>query len=224
MSDVFYKVVRFVGRPVFALSSSAVVLHAGRVPERGAVIVAPNHLSPYDVACLIRTTRRPLDFVSIVEVFRKPLVGWFLGRMNAFPLDRGRVDPATTRRILDRLERGRAVAMFPEGRIRTAATSVLSGAAFNPSVTRLARLAGAPIVPCVLLGTGAYGRAAAWLPLRRTRYAICFGEPIVVDGAGEEKASCAEAAGRLRGAYEGLYAELREASGLTVGDSPWRGE
>jgi 1-acyl-sn-glycerol-3-phosphate acyltransferase len=69
------------------------------------------------------STSRLLDFVSITEIFRKPLVAWFMSRMNAFPLDRSRVDSGTTRIILDRLKRGRTIVMFPEGNIRTAATS-----------------------------------------------------------------------------------------------------
>jgi 1-acyl-sn-glycerol-3-phosphate acyltransferase len=225
MSDAFYKIVRFLGRPAFVLSSSPTVLHADRLRTvSGAMILAPNHLSPYDVPCLMRSTPRLLDFVSIVEIFRNRLAGWFLGSMNAFPLDRSRVDPGTTRKILDRLERGRTVTMFPEGRIRTAATSVLAGAPFNASVTRVARLADVPIVPCVLLGTGAYGRAKAWLPLRRTRYAVNFGQPFHVDRDGDEKSQCAQAAERLKQAYDDLYCELRAASGLTVADSPWRAE
>jgi len=222
MSDAFYKLVRYVGRPAFALSSSPVLLHIGRVPEHGAALIAPNHLSPYDVPCLMASTRRLLDFVSIVEIFRNPLAGWFLSRMNALPLDRGRRDPATTRKIVGRLGRGRAVVMFPEGQIRNAASSLLSGGSFKPSVARLARLAGAPMVPCVVLATGAYSRAAAWLPLRRTRYAVWFGEPIRVENGGDESTDCAEAVARLRRAYDEGYTELGAASGLTVADSPWR--
>jgi 1-acyl-sn-glycerol-3-phosphate acyltransferase len=222
MSDAFYKFVVMLGRPVFWVSASATVLNASRMRRRGAQIIAPNHLSPYDVPCLMASTRRALDFVSIVEVFRNPLAAWFMGNMNAFPLDRGRVDAGATRTILARLARGRTIAMFPEGRIRTPQTSMLNGAAFNPSVTRLARLADVPIIPCIMLGTGAYSRAAAWLPLRRTRYAVAFGESIRVDRNGDEEAACAAAAMQLRRAYDALYVELRGASGLTVADSPWR--
>jgi len=223
MSDIFYKVVRTAGRPVFWMASRPTVLHANRVRRTGAVIVAPNHLSPYDVPCLMASTRRGLDFVSIAELFRKPVVGWFLTNMNAFGLDRARTDTGTTRTILDRLGRGRAVAMFPEGQIRRAENSVLNGGGFKASVTRLARLAGAPIVPCVVLATGVFSRAGAWLPLRRARYGVWFGEELCVSREGEGAADCAQAAERLRQAYQTGYAELREASGLEVGDSPWRG-
>ena len=222
MGDTYYRIVRALGRPVFGLASRPTVLHRERIDRPGALLIAPNHLSPYDVPCLIASTRQLLDFVSIVELFRNHLSAWFLGNMNAFPLDRGRVDPATTRKILDRLVRGRKLVMFPEGQIRRPETSLLAGGTFKPSVARLARLADAPLVPCVVLATGAFARAAAWAPVRRTRYAVAFGEPFRVDPSGDETAACDAAVARLRAAYESLYAELRHASGLTVGDSPWR--
>jgi 1-acyl-sn-glycerol-3-phosphate acyltransferase len=222
MPDAFYRLVRFIGYPAFALSASPTVLHAHRIKRPGPFIVAPNHLSPYDIPCLMGTTPRPIDFVSITGIFQNRLAAWFMRNMNAFPLDRSRVDPLTTRIILDRLKRGRVIAMFPEGNIRTPEKSLLNGHPFKPSVIRLARLANVPIIPCVMLATGAYSRASAWLPIKRTRYAINFGEAIEVDPAGDNAAACASAFSKLERAYSLLYSQLRSASGLTVADSPWR--
>lgn len=207
MSNWFYNMVWCIGSPAFIVSASPVVLHRDRARRQGPWILAANHLSPYDVSCLIRETPRILDFVSVVEVFRKPLVAWFFRNMGAFPLDRGRVDTGTTRIILDRLRRGRVVAMFPEGRVRKENESLLNGAPFKPGVLRLARLAGVPILPCVILGTAAYHRFSSWLPLRRTIYAINYGMPIEpADTADDE-----ELLQKLREAYQALYAELRAA-------------
>ncbi len=222
MSDAFYRLVRCIGRPAFARSSRPIYLHAQRVPASGPVIVAANHLSPYDIPCLMGAIDRPLDFVSIVEVFRNPLVAWFFRNMNAFPLDRRRADPATTRIILDRLRRGRAVAMFPEGRIPPPAESMLTGGPVRWSIIRLARLAGSPIVPGVILGTGVFSRPSAWKPVGRTKYAVAFGCPVMVDRQRDEAVACAAAEAQLMAAYRELYAELSAASGLTVLDQPWR--
>src|SRR5437016_7834846 len=106
MSDSFYRLVYCIGWPAFAVSSSPMVLHRRRVPREGAFILAANHLSPFDIPCLMKCTPRMLDFLSIVELFRKPFVRWFFRSMNAFTLDRRRRDMASVRRILDRLERG----------------------------------------------------------------------------------------------------------------------
>lgn len=202
VSDWFYNFVWCVCRPAFDLSSAPVVLHRSRARRAGAYLLAANHLSPYDVPCLIKETPRMLDFVSIVEVFRHPLAAWFFRSMNAFPLDRNRVDTATTRTILDRLARGRAVAIFPEGRVRAEADSVLRGGAFKPGVIRIAHAARVPIIPCAIVGTAAYHRFRSWLPLRRIVYGINYGDAI--DPINDP----AETQQRLGDAFQSLYSEL----------------
>jgi len=218
--DWFYRSVVLLGRFPFWVSSRPLVLHAHRVPRDGAFILASNHTSPYDVPLLMRHTPRRLDFVSITEVFQNGLVAWFFSHMNAFPLDRSRRDPATVRIIFDRLERGRAVAMFPEGQIRAEAESVVHGARFRPGVARIARFAGVPIVPAVVVGSNRYSRFASWLPLRHTRYGVIFGEPIVVRVDDDNTAERA-----LADAYCSLYRELADAMGgwaSPASETGWR--
>jgi 1-acyl-sn-glycerol-3-phosphate acyltransferase len=203
MGDLYYTTVVTFGRFPFWVSSVPLVLGRENVPRTGPFILASNHLSPFDVPVLMRSTPRRLDFVSVVEVFRNPLVAWFYSQMNAFPLDRHRADPKTVRIILDRLERGRPVAMFPEGRIRKYEESVIHGAPFRPGVARVASMANVPIVPAVVLNSIAYARPAGWLPLRRTRYGVVFGQPINVrDEAHAEQ--------QLADAFQTLAADLAQ--------------
>ncbi|HEX8341324.1 MAG TPA: lysophospholipid acyltransferase family protein [Tepidisphaeraceae bacterium] len=178
MSDAFYRAVRLIGQSAFAVSSRPLVIGIEHTRRSGAYLLAANHQSPYDVALLIRHVGRRIDFVSSVEVFAHPLVAWFYGSMNAFPLDRRRPDSAAVRRILDRLARGRCVGIFPEGGFRRGEASVVYSLNIRPGVGRIAHLAGAPIVPAVLIGSNDYARPAAWLPIRRTRYGLIFGAPI----------------------------------------------
>jgi 1-acyl-sn-glycerol-3-phosphate acyltransferase len=215
VSDRFYKTVRLIGLPAFLVSARPMVLHAERASRPGAYILAPNHLSPYDVPCLMKETPRVLDFVSIVEVFKNPLVAWFYGNMGAMPLDRSRVDPVTTRAILARLAQGRAVTMFPEGRIQDSEGSVLNGGPIRPGIFRLARTADVPILPCVILGTRAYRRFSAWLPLRRTVFGVNYGDLLVPDASWDDPMTAERL---LRDAYTCLHRELLGAlKGLPVG-------
>ncbi|HYE61261.1 MAG TPA: lysophospholipid acyltransferase family protein [Phycisphaerales bacterium] len=179
MGDRFYRCVRFFGSFGLWVSSRPLIRGLEHVPRTGPFILAATHQSVYDVPLLIRHTPRLLDFVSITEVFAKPLVGWFYGSLNAFPLERSRADPATVRIILDRLERGRAVAMFPEGRIRSGPDSVVHTGTIRAGVGRLATMANVPVVPCVIHNSNVYERPASWAPLRRTSYGIAYGEPML---------------------------------------------
>jgi len=211
MSDAFYNLIWYAGAHVFWTTSSPVVLHADRTRRQGAYLLASNHSSPYDVPLLMRHTARNLDFVSIVEVFRKPLVGWFYGSMNAFPLDRSKPDSPTVRIILDRLARGRVVAMFPEGGFRDEAKSVTHGGNMRPGIGRIAHLANVPIIPVVVVRSNLYSHFIHWLPLKRTKYGVIYGEPLELRPDLEKSEAAQEIEGRLRAAFISLYRELSDA-------------
>ncbi|HEV7299526.1 MAG TPA: lysophospholipid acyltransferase family protein [Tepidisphaeraceae bacterium] len=203
MSDPFYKAIRFSGRHVFWLTSNrrrVIGAHHAQLP--GPYILAATHGSPYDIPLLILHTKRNLDFVSSAEVFKNRFVAWFYGSMNAFPLDRSRPDTSAVRIILDRLKRGRAVAMFPEGRICKGNASVVFSRRIRPGIGRIAQLANVPIVPVVIVNSIAYSRVINWLPLKRVRYGLIYGPPIAPEG----DAKAIEQ--QLIDAYVALHAEL----------------
>jgi 1-acyl-sn-glycerol-3-phosphate acyltransferase len=152
-----------------------------------------------------------LDFLSITELFQNRLSAWFLRSVNAFPLDRTRADSPTVRIILDRLAKGRIIAMFPEGGFRSSANSVLNGGDIKPGVAKLAQLAGVPVIPCVILGTKAYSKPSSWLPLKRVRYGVIYGEPLHVSKDLEEAEARAQFLLELKRAYRSLHAELLAA-------------
>jgi 1-acyl-sn-glycerol-3-phosphate acyltransferase len=219
VSDLFYKAVRWTGLSVWTLAARPVILHRERFPSSGRALLAPNHLSPYDVPALIAAFNRPIDFVSIEELFRIGWVRWFFTRMNVMPLDRSRKDTTTVRRIIQRLEEERMVGMFPEGGLRRPAESMLTTGRFQEGIIEIARLGNAPIIPCALLGTGVFARPSGWLP-GRGRYGMALGRPIRVakDAKQAERELACET---LRQAYAELYRELCAASGLDIWSDSW---
>jgi 1-acyl-sn-glycerol-3-phosphate acyltransferase len=202
MSDAFYKFIHATWGPPFGLSSSPILRGIENTPRTGPVIFAATHTSYFDVPALIYHTPRLLDFVSIVEQFRNPILAWFYGSMNAFPLDRSRADPKTVRIVLDRLAKGRAILIFPEGGIRTPDQSAIATERIRRGVGRIASLARAPIIPVVLINTAAYLRIPSWFPLHRTRYGIAYGQPIPPD------ADPAELESRLVHSWKTLHQQL----------------
>ena len=112
------------------------------IPD-GGVILASNHrsfLDPFAIGCCLG---RPIYFVAKEELFKNPLMGWFLNCLGAFPIERGAADEESVTTSLALLERGEAVVIFPEGtRIRTG-----SLAPPRRGVGRLALQSGAPVVP-----------------------------------------------------------------------------
>ena len=212
MSDLAYNIVWHFCYPAIWVSSRPTVLHRERVDGPGAYILAPNHLSPYDVPCLMAVSKRKLDWVSIVEAFRNPLVALLYGSVNVFPLDRSKVDSPTVRIILDRLKRGRVIAMFPEGHIKDdEKDSVIHGGPFKPGVARIAQLADVPVVPTVILGTKGYTNPLKWAPIKGLRYGVNFGKPLRVRTDLEKPEAIKAFLAEMKQAYLDLFAELEAA-------------
>jgi 1-acyl-sn-glycerol-3-phosphate acyltransferase len=118
---------------------------------KGGVIVAANHrsfLDPFVIGgCL--PWRRPMNYVAKVELFRRPLQGWILSRLGAFPIRRGESDEESMETARQIVERGGSICMFPEG------TRIRRGTLGSPrrGVGRLALQTGAPVIPTAVLGT-----------------------------------------------------------------------
>jgi 1-acyl-sn-glycerol-3-phosphate acyltransferase len=178
VSELFYRAVRFVGRGVFRVASTPRILHAERAKRPGAYLLASNHESVFDAPLLIAANPRVIYWLSIREIFRHPAARWFLSSMNAAPLDRSKVDTVTVRTIVRHLRQGRAVGIFPEGGVKTGEDSALKKGSIHEGVCRLAMLARAPVLPCVVLGGIKFHRWTRWAPGAGTRWAVVFGEPI----------------------------------------------
>src|SRR5215207_11160722 len=140
------------------------------IPE-GGVILASNHrsfLDPFAIGCCLG---RPIYFVAKQELFKNPLIGWFLNCLGAFPIRRGASDEESVATSLALLERGQAVVIFPEGtRIRTG-----SLAPPRRGVGRLALESGRPVVP-IAVTNSEYARRG-WR-IRPVKVHIRCGPPI----------------------------------------------
>jgi 1-acyl-sn-glycerol-3-phosphate acyltransferase len=153
----------------------------GSVPRSGPLIVAFNHSSLLDgplVGAAIAPVRRPC-FLGKRELFDNVLLGWFLPRAGAIPLERGTADHAAMRAALDLLGRGGSIGLSPEG------TRVKPGVpprAPKPGVSFLAARSGALVLPAHLVGTAEFPRR---FPLE-----VRFGSPLPPPSAeGREAAS-----------------------------------
>jgi 1-acyl-sn-glycerol-3-phosphate acyltransferase len=144
-----YEFVRFVLLPIAKVWYRFSVTGADNVPKEGPVIVAPNHKSFYDSFFVGLATRRPLHFMAKVELFEGRSAR-FLSGLGAFPVRRGTADPVALETARIHLEKGRVLAMFPEG-TRYREPDTLK--APRRGVGRLAIEEQAPIVPCAITGT-----------------------------------------------------------------------
>ena len=162
------------------------VLGAENLPKSGPVLLAPTHRARWDalmipMAAGRRITGRDCRFM-VTRTEMSGLQGWFLHRLGCFAVDQDKPSLTTLRFAIDLLESGQQLVVFPEGRInRTDAPIVL-----EQGPVRLAQLAQRRGIDVQVVPVGlAYNPA---VPGPRSRSAICFGEPLHVQGRGKDEA------------------------------------
>jgi len=199
VSNWCYRLNRLVAR---ALSTPFVRLQAWHCSDPnglvGPAVLVSNHISHFDPVLLSVAFCRPIDWMTTEEFYQNPIGGAWLRALNTFPVDRSRPDRRALRLGMERLHAGRMVGVFPEGGIRAGPTSILGGVEPKRGATALARLAGVPIIPCLIFGSDRLYAKRSWSPLPpRTPVWITIGSPFRVTGE-DETAAIALLAAALR--------------------------
>lgn len=126
------------------------------------VMYIANHQSYLDIYVL-SALKRKFKFVSKIEVFSYPLIGWAMALAGYIGLKRGdsRQQLQTFHEIVRKLQSGISLVMFPEG-TRSNHGKLLP---FKIGPFKAAKQAQVPIVPLTILGTREVMPSFAWLPI-----------------------------------------------------------
>ena len=121
-------------------------------PVPGAALFVANHVSWIDITLM--HSQRVVGFVAKAEISRWPLVGWLAGRGGTIYHHRGDNESlhGVMHQMVQRLEDGQGVGVFPEGRT----TDGERIGTFHARIFQPAVLAGVPAQP-VALKYGAQG-------------------------------------------------------------------
>ncbi|KAK4528457.1 hypothetical protein GAYE_SCF56G6400 [Galdieria yellowstonensis] len=135
------------------------------------VMYVANHQSFLDIYVL-SALKPKFKFVSKIEVFSYPIIGWAMALAGYVGLKRGdsRRQLQTYREIVRKLESGISLVMFPEG-TRSVHGKLLP---FKIGPFKAAKQAHVPIVPLTIVGTREVMPSFAWLPIAYPR------KPIVI--------------------------------------------
>jgi 1-acyl-sn-glycerol-3-phosphate acyltransferase len=115
-------------------------------PLPGAALFVANHVSWIDITLL--HSQRVVGFVAKAEIARWPVVGWLASRGGTIFHHRGDNESlhGVMHQMLERLQSGIAIGVFPEGRTNTGeAVGPFHARIFQPAV-----LAGVPAQPVAL--------------------------------------------------------------------------
>lgn len=167
--SILHVLVSFLAKWFFRLK----VIGVENIPEKEGIIIASNHLSYLDIPLLGCSVKRHLDFMGKKELFHIPALGYIFRILGGFPVDREKLDRSAMREAVRRLNKGRAIVIYPEGS-RSRDGKLQSG---KPGVGLIVKLSGKRVVPVAIRGTDKAMPVGSWF-IRPARVSIRFGRPI----------------------------------------------
>ena len=85
------------------------------LPKEGGLILASNHVSYIDPIVLAITMKRKICFIAKKEAFNNIFGSVLLRNLNAFPVDREKIDIRSLKKSLSILQEKKVLGIFPEG-------------------------------------------------------------------------------------------------------------
>lgn len=174
-----YEVSKFIVRLALRMFCGFRVDGGDREPPSGPLLIVSNHVSDLDPLVVGVAVRRRVHYMAKVELFRPPLLRWWIRACGGFPVRRGEVDRHAFRTARAILEQGGALVMFPEG---TRGSSLDDLRPPEPGAALLALRTGAVILPVAVIGTDRVLPRGAHRPARGTIH-VRIGDTIRINAA-----------------------------------------
>lgn len=171
----FYRFCQGVCRGVLPLIFRLKIEGIENVPADRGVILCCNHRSYFDPIFLGLRLKRRLCFMAKEELFHKPVLGWVIKKLGAFPVKRGTGDTQAIDKAIETVQNGDVFAVFPEG------TRSKTGEFLKPKsgAVLVASKTGGDIIPCCIKFQG---------KLRfHSKVTLIYGEVIKNEELGLEK-------------------------------------
>jgi 1-acyl-sn-glycerol-3-phosphate acyltransferase len=171
-----YRLVVTICRLLILLTMKRRISGLEHVPKDGGVLIVSNHLGLLDPLAMGTELPRRLYILAKVEMFSWPVIGWLARKMDAIPVRRGQSDRDAVRLMLEHLEAGHVVLMFPEGTYPKGERGMLKA---QPGAALLALKSKAAILPVGITGSERVWsrRGLPWNLFRRWPVRVTIGEP-----------------------------------------------
>lgn len=143
------------------------------IPSKGPFIIASNHISYFDPPLIGTASRRVCHFFAKRELFHNRIFGWVLRQVNAIPINRFGFDRNSINTVLEILNNGGGVLVFPEGtRSRNGKLREMKS-----GVGMLAIKSGATVIPALIENS----ESAKKNRLTGKKVIVTFAQPIEPD-------------------------------------------
>lgn len=160
-------------------------LHFGRyrcvhnIPDKGPILLAPNHVSYYDPPIIAAGVPHVMHFMTWDVLCNLPIIGRFVRSWGSFPVKLRSADKGAITQSLRILRAGACLMIFPEGeRSRDGNPGV-----FEPGAARLILQTGGSVVPVTITGAHEAWPRIRLFPRLFRPIVVKFHRPIAVEAA-----------------------------------------
>lgn len=117
MNYFIYKVVRFIGGPIYKIVFRPKYYGVDNIPSEGAVILAGNHTNNLDAAMMIGAPKRIVHMMAKKELFSSKISNYFFRSMGCISVNRSIHDENAKSEAIDVLKNNEVLGIFPEGTV-----------------------------------------------------------------------------------------------------------
>ncbi|WP_449537686.1 lysophospholipid acyltransferase family protein [Ferdinandcohnia sp. Marseille-Q9671] len=165
-----YHFIASIVKSILTTSGGIKVYNKAQLPQEGAYVVACTHTGYIDILWLgVSLLPRQIHYMAKKELFANKLIGGFLTKLNAFPVDRDNPGPSVLKIPSRLLAKGEIVGIFPSGTRTNEQTALKQGA------ITIAQRSKVPVVPAVYVGPNTVKEL-----LTRKKAKLIFGEPMFI--------------------------------------------
>lgn len=215
-TNLTFKICASILIPIIRSITKRTWIGGENIPKSGAVIVANNHLSYFDVlnfAHFLYKNGRAPRFLGKVGVFRVPIIGRILLAAGQVPVER---ETPNAGKAVDHakrlLETGHLLGVYPEGTLTRDLNHWPMVA--KTGLARLALTTNTPVIPVAQWGSQelmpTYSKKIKLFP--RTRITIVAGKPVDLSpwyGKGDDPQALIEATAQVMREITTLLEEIR---------------
>lgn len=167
---MMYYFIGYLVRIILSVFGIIKVFDEDKLPENKGYVIACTHTGWVDILWLgSAILPKKIHYMAKKELFESKFIKWFLGKLNAFPVDRENPGPSTIKQPRKLIKDGNIVGIFPSGTRSSEDVPLKRGA------VTIASYAKAPIVPAAYVGPNTFKEL---LNLQRPR--LIFGDPIYI--------------------------------------------